>query len=111
MNDARPPYQRPRIAREVDPNRMNWLWKIVADLAGMKPAEVVEACAAAGIAIPRNRVKAWSYAEQAADFSSMNVTELERTLQAVAAYRASQARTASAAPPQGSASTPPTASR
>lgn len=101
MSDVRAPYQRPKIAREVDPNRVNWLWKIVTDVAGMKPAEVVAACAAAGIAIPRNRVKAWSYAEQSPDFSAMNVTELERTLQAVAAFRMAQRR----ATDEGGAST------
>jgi uncharacterized protein YehS (DUF1456 family) len=84
---AAPLYQRPPITRAVDPNRMNWVWKLVSALADVTPADVVAACAAAGIVLPRNRVKAWGYGEASPDFSAMNASELERTLRALIAHR------------------------
>lgn len=83
-------YLRPPVDRVVDPNRMNWLWRQVNNLCRFTPQELVAACAAAGIELPKNRAKAWAYAEDSPDFSAMNVTELERTLAAVAAFRRAQ---------------------
>jgi len=87
------PYQRPPISRVVDPNRMNWLWKLVAALDQLAPADVSEACQVAGIPLPKNRVKAWSYAEDNPDFSALNVDELERTVRALIAWRRTQRTT------------------
>lgn len=87
------PYLRPPITREVDPNRINWVWKLIAAIDQLKPAEVSAASEAAGIPLPKSRVKAWSYAEDNPDFSALNVDELERTLRALIAWRRAQRTT------------------
>jgi hypothetical protein len=81
------PYQRPAILRAVDPQRMNWLWRLVAEVADLKTVQVVDALHAAGIGINAQRVESWSASDQGADFFPLSIAELERNLRAVLALR------------------------
>lgn len=83
-----PQYGRPQIAHVLDPNNVNWLYKLIAQAAGANRFEVKSALDASGTPTPANRVKAWGYADTAADRSPMNLTELVTVLNALIAYRA-----------------------
>ena len=48
---SRQPYRRPPLLRATDPQRMNWLWRLVCELAELRPADVVEALHAAQIPV------------------------------------------------------------
>jgi hypothetical protein len=89
-----PQYGRPQIAHVLDPNNVNWLYKLIAQAAGANRFEVRDALKATGTPAPLNRVKAWGYGDTAADRSPMNLTELVIVLNALIAYRADPSRVA-----------------
>lgn len=89
-----PQYGRPQIAHVLDPNNVNWLYKLIAQAAGANRFEIKDALDASGSPTPANRVKAWGYGESAADRSPMNLTELVTVLNALIAYRADPSRVA-----------------
>ncbi|MET0331424.1 MAG: hypothetical protein ABW154_08330 [Dyella sp.] len=81
------PYQRPVMLRAVDPQRMNWLWRLVVEVADLKTTQVVDALHAAGVGINAQRVESWSGSDQGADFFPLSIAELERNLRSVLALR------------------------
>ncbi len=83
-----PVYGRPAIGHVLDPNNVNWLYKLIAQAAGANRIEIKNALDAAGTPTPATRVKAWGYSDTASDRSPMNLTELVTVLNALIAYRA-----------------------
>lgn len=89
MSESPPPrYGRPKIAHKLDPNEVNWLWKLIGEAAGVFPREVKAALEGAANPLPLNRVKAWAYGEQNPSRSAMNLTELVTVLEALIQHRA-----------------------
>jgi hypothetical protein len=84
------PYQRPAMLRAVDPQRMNWLWRLVVEVADLKTAQVVEALHAADIGVNAQRVESWNANDQSGDFFPLSIAELERNLRSVLALRHAQ---------------------
>lgn len=87
-----PMYGRPPVVHVLDPNDVNWLYKLIAQAAGANRIEIKNALDATGIPTPANRVKAWGYSDTATDRSPMNLTELVTVLNALISYRADPSR-------------------
>lgn len=81
------PYQRPPLLRGTDPQRMNWLWRLICEASGLETATVVEALHAAGVGVNAQRVNSWSVSDQDAGFFPMSIAEVERNLRALVALR------------------------
>ena len=85
------PYRRPPMTRGVDPQRMNWLWRLICELGAVDSAEVVQALHAAQVPVDLRRVKSWTVSDREASFFPLTLAEMERNLRCVLALR--QART------------------
>jgi hypothetical protein len=86
-NLSRLPYRRPPLVRATDPQRMNWLWRLVCDLAELRPADVVEALHAAQIPVDLARARSWVVSDRDDNFFPISIAELERNLRALLALR------------------------
>lgn len=73
-------YRPPPINRGFDPQRVNWLWRLIAKTANLDPTYVHQALVAQGVSIDLPRVISW-FAEEGDDhFMPMTIAELERNL-------------------------------
>jgi hypothetical protein len=86
-NLSRLPYRRPPLVRATDPQRMNWLWRLVCDLAELRPADVVEALHAVQIPVDLARARSWVVSDRDDNFFPISIAELERNLRALLALR------------------------
>lgn len=71
----------------VDPQRMNWLWRLIWEVAGLQPAELVDALHAMRIPADQRLVRSWLLDNRDERFSQVSMTEIERNLRAIAALR------------------------
>ena len=119
-NLSRLPYRRPPLVRATDPQRMNWLWRLVCELAELRPSDVVEALHAAQIPVDLARARSWVVSDRDDNFFPISIAELERNLRALLALRevvreneallaALGEAGAAAVPPQGAEVLPETA--
>ena len=81
------PYRRPPMTRGVDPQRMNWLWRLICELGAIDAPEVMEALHAAQVPVDLRRVKSWTVSDREASFFPITLAELERNLRSVLALR------------------------
>lgn len=81
------PYRRPPMTRGIDPQRMNWLWRLVCEVGAIEATEVVQALHAAGVPVDRRRVESWAVNDRDDAFFPITLAELERNLRAMAALR------------------------
>ena len=81
------PYRRPPMTRGVDPQRMNWLWRLICELGAVDASEVMEALHAAQVPVDLRRVKSWTVNDREASFFPITLAELERNLRSVLALR------------------------
>ncbi len=86
-NLSRQPYRRPPLLRATDPQRMNWLWRLVCELAELRPADVVEALHAAQIPVDLARARSWVVSDRDDGFFPISIAELERNVRALLALR------------------------
>lgn len=86
-NLSRLPYRRPPLVRATDPQRMNWLWRLVCELAELRPTDVVEALHAAQIPVDLARARSWVVSDRDDNFFPLSIAELERNLRALLAVR------------------------
>ena len=86
-NLSRLPYRRPPLVRATDPQRMNWLWRLVCELAELRPADVVEALHAVQIPVDLARARSWVASDRDDNFFPISIAELERNLRALLALR------------------------
>ncbi len=84
---SRQPYRRPPMSRATDPQRMNWLWRLVCEVADVRPAEVVEALHAAQVPVDLGRARSWVASDSEDNFFPVSMTEIERNLRAVLLLR------------------------
>lgn len=84
------PYRRPVMTRGVDPQRMNWLWRLICELGAIDAREVMEALHAAQVPVDLRRVKSWTVSDREASFFPITLAELERNLRSVLALRLAQ---------------------
>lgn len=84
---SRMPYRLPPMTRGVDPQRMNWLWRLICELASVDEAEVVEALHAEVVPVDLRRVKSWTVSDREANFFPINLAEMERNVRALIAWR------------------------
>ncbi|WP_049623709.1 hypothetical protein [Frateuria defendens] len=86
-------YRRPPN-RACDPQRMNWLWRLIGELAELSPGEVDEALRAVDVAADARRIRGWSASEAEDDFFPITLAEMERNLRALVALRRARRDTA-----------------
>jgi hypothetical protein len=86
-NLSRLPYRRPPLVRATDPQRMNWLWRLVCELAELRPTDVVEALHAVQIPVDLARARSWVASDRDDNFFPILIAELERNLRALLALR------------------------
>lgn len=83
----RQPYRRPPLVRATDPQRMNWLWRLICEVAEIRPAEVVEALHSLKIPVDQQRARSWTVSDRDDSFFPMSIAELERNLRALQVLR------------------------
>ena len=88
---SRLPYRRPPMTRGIDPQRMNWLWRLICEVGSVDSVEVMGALHAAQIPVDLRRVKSWTVSDREASFFPITLAELERNLRCVLALRHAQA--------------------
>jgi hypothetical protein len=100
MNDLNRPYQRPPMTRGLDPQRVNWLWRLVCEVSGLDAHDVVAALHAMQVPVDHKRVASWLASDRDDDYFPLTVAEMERNLRSVLAVRKAHADAAddSAAP-------------
>jgi len=105
------PYRRPPMTRGVDPQRMNWLWRLICELGAVDAPEVMEALHAAQVPVDLRRVKSWTVSDREASFFPITLAELERNLRSVLALRLArrEAQTQLEQASIGAAAAPPAA--
>ncbi|WP_413624268.1 hypothetical protein [Luteibacter sp. Lutesp34] len=81
-------YTRPPMTRGVDPQRMNWLWRLILDATDLDPAHVREALVANGVPVTDKRLASWQANDSDDDYFPLTVAELERNLRSVVAWKA-----------------------
>lgn len=86
----RQPYRRPPLVRATDPKRMNWLWRLICEVAEIRPAEVVEALHSLKIPVDQQRARSWIVSDRDDSFFPMSIAELERNLRALQVLRAAR---------------------
>lgn len=84
---SRQPYRRPPMSRATDPQRMNWLWRLVCEVAELGPADVVEALHASQVAVDQTRARSWFVSDRDDSFFPITIAEVERNLRAVLLLR------------------------
>ena len=90
---ARLPYRRPPMNRGIDPQRLNWLWRLICELGEVAPEEVVEALHAAVVPVDVKRASSWVVSDQDPAFFPITLAELERNLRALIALRQAREQT------------------
>ncbi len=85
------PYRRPPPARGVDPQRINWLWRLICELASVESVEVVAALHAQSVPVNLRRVQSWTVSDREASFFPITLAEMERNVRALIALRQSAA--------------------
>lgn len=84
---SRQPYRRPALSRATDPQRMNWLWRLLCEVADVSPADVVEALHASQVPIDQTRARSWVVSDRDDSFFPISIAEVERNLRAVLQLR------------------------
>ena len=84
---SRQPYRRPPLLRAIDPQRMNWLWRLVCELAELRPADIVEALHAMQVPVDLARARSWVVVDHDDGFFPISIAELERNVRALLALR------------------------
>jgi hypothetical protein len=100
------PYRRPPMTRGIDPQRMNWLWRLVCDVGAIEATEVVEALHATGVPVDARRVKSWVVSDREDSFFPITIAELERNLRAMAVFRQANANRPAPAPAEPAGDAP-----
>ncbi|HEU4670487.1 MAG TPA: hypothetical protein VFR91_07250 [Dyella sp.] len=90
---SRMPYRRPPMTRGVDPQRLNWLWRLICELGEVAPEEVVEALHAALVPVDAKRARAWVTSDQEPGFFPITLAELERNVRSLIALRQARQHT------------------
>lgn len=90
---ARLPYRRPPMNRGIDPQRLNWLWRLICELGDVQPDEVVEALHAAVVPVDAQRARSWTTGDRDPGFFPITLAELERNLRALIALRQAREHT------------------
>ena len=85
--DLSKPYRRPPMSRAIDPQRMNWLWRLVCEVADVHPAEVAEALQVTHVPVDLGRVRSWVAGDEEEGFLSISIAEIERNLRALVLLR------------------------
>ena len=85
------PYRRPAMTRGVDPQRMNWLWRLICELAAVEPFEVVEALHLATVPVDLHRVESWTVSDREPWFFPITLAEMERNVRALLDLRRARA--------------------
>jgi hypothetical protein len=75
------------MSRATDPQRMNWLWRLVCEVAELGPADVVEALHASQVAVDQTRARSWFVSDRDDSFFPITIAEVERNLRAVLLLR------------------------
>ena len=88
---SRLPYRRPPMTRGIDPQRINWLWRLICELGSVDSREVMEALHAAQVPVDLRRVDSWTVSDREASFFPITLAEMERNLRCVLALRHARA--------------------
>ena len=75
------------MSRATDPQRMNWLWRLVCEVADVRPAEVVEALQVTHVPVDLRRARSWIAGDHEDGFLAVSIDEVERNLRALVLLR------------------------
>ena len=75
------------MSRATDPQRMNWLWRLVCEVADVSPAEVVAALHVTHVPVDLRRARSWIAGDDEDGFLSVSIAEVERNLRALLQLR------------------------
>lgn len=84
---SREPYRRPPMSRATDPQRMNWLWRLICEVAELRAADVVEALHAAQVPVDQSRARSWIVSDRDDGFFPISIVEMERNLRSLLELR------------------------
>lgn len=90
---ARLPYRRPPMNRGIDPQRLNWLWRLICELGDVAPEEVVEALHAAVVPVDAGRARSWVVDDRDPASFPISLAELERNARALITLRRAREHT------------------
>jgi hypothetical protein len=80
-------YQRPPMARGLDPQRVNWLWRLVCEASGLTAREVLDGLHFAEVGANLQRVESWLANDNDDNYFPLTIAEMERNLRSVLAMR------------------------
>jgi hypothetical protein len=80
-------YQRPPMARGLDPQRVNWLWRLVCEVSALTPREVLEGLHFAEVGVSMQRVDSWLANDTDDNYFPLTIAEMERNIRSVLAMR------------------------
>ncbi len=75
------------MSRATDPMRMNWLWRLICEVADVQAVEMVEALQDMQVAVDLRRVRSWSVSDRDDSFFPMTIAEVERNMRALVLSR------------------------
>ena len=75
------------MSRATDPQRMNWLWRLICEVAEVRPADVVEALHAAQVPVDQSRARSWIVSDRDDSFFPISIVEVERNLRSLLQLR------------------------
>lgn len=81
-------YKKPPLNRGIQPQKMNWLWRLICEAGYITVDEVVAALHAGDVDVERSRVASWLKAEGEDDYFPLSIAELEQNLRLILSARA-----------------------
>lgn len=81
-------YKKPPLNRGVQPQKMNWLWRLICEAGYITVDEVVAALHAAHIDVEPARAASWLRSEGDDGYFPLSIAELEQNLRMILAARA-----------------------
>lgn len=81
-------YKQPPLSRGVQPQKMNWLWRLVCEAGYITVDDVVAALHAANIDVGHARATGWLRSEGDDGYFPLTIAELEQNLRLILSLRA-----------------------
>ena len=81
-------YKKPPLNRGVDPEKMNWLWRLICESGYITVDDVVSALREANIQVDAFRARGWLLSQGDDGYFPLSIAELEQNLRLILAARA-----------------------
>lgn len=80
-------YKKPPLNRGVQPEKMNWLWRLICESGYITVDDVVSALRAANIPVDSARARGWLLSQGDDGYFPLSIAELERNLRLILSAR------------------------